>query len=237
MAASASTSAAGPSSFGALLLPGQPVPASGSSGAGTYRRGSYLLSSVVGRARAQTSGGVQGHTSGFIIPSPGSVVLGRITRVTPRQASVSVLVVDGQPVSAGASNGGAMSAGDANRAAGEDPGGADFTGVIRQQDVRATEKDKVKLAECFRPGDIVRAQVISLGDARSYYLSTASNNLGVIYALPAVPYSEDIDDEVDTLVTSHRGTIPPLEPVSWIEMRDPRTGVIEKRKVAKPEGV
>ena len=27
--------------------------------------------------------------------------------------------------------------------------------------------------DCFRPGDVVRAEVISLGDARSYYLSTA----------------------------------------------------------------
>eukprot|EP00967_Tisochrysis_lutea_P014217 scaffold15976_cov17-Tisochrysis_lutea.AAC.4 len=27
--------------------------------------------------------------------------------------------------------------------------------------------------DCFRPGDVVRAEVVSLGDARSYYLSTA----------------------------------------------------------------
>lgn len=36
--------------------------------------------------------------------------------------------------------------------------------------------------DCFRPGDIVRAKVISLGDARSYYLSTADNSLGVVHA-------------------------------------------------------
>jgi hypothetical protein len=35
---------------------------------------------------------------------------------------------------------------------------------------------------CFRPGDLVRAEVISLGDARSYYLSTAKNSLGVVSA-------------------------------------------------------
>jgi exosome complex RNA-binding protein Csl4 len=29
------------------------------------------------------------------------------------------------------------------------------------QDVRATEKDKVKIFESFRPGDIVRAVVVS----------------------------------------------------------------------------
>lgn len=53
---------------------------------------------------------------------------------------------------------------------------------IRTQDVRAVEKDKVKIYNSFRPGDIVRAEVISLGDARSYYLSTAKNELGVIFA-------------------------------------------------------
>ncbi len=52
----------------------------------------------------------------------------------------------------------------------------------RQYDVRDTERDKVVLPECFRPGDIVRARVISLGDARSYMLSTAALDLGVVYA-------------------------------------------------------
>jgi exosome complex component CSL4 len=48
--------------------------------------------------------------------------------------------------------------------------------------VRATEVDKVELAACFRPGDLVRAEVASLGDARSYFLATARNELGVVYA-------------------------------------------------------
>jgi exosome complex RNA-binding protein Csl4 len=37
----------------------------------------------------------------------------------------------------------------------------EWQGVIRVQDVRATEKDKVKIYESFKPGDIVRAQVVS----------------------------------------------------------------------------
>jgi exosome complex component CSL4 len=36
----------------------------------------------------------------------------------------------------------------------------EWQGVIRVQDVRATEKDKVKIHESFKPGDIVRAQVV-----------------------------------------------------------------------------
>ncbi len=39
------------------------------------------------------------------------------------------------------------------------------------------------MGECFRLGDIVKAKVMSLGDARSYYLSTAANELGVVYAV------------------------------------------------------
>jgi exosome complex component CSL4 len=85
---------------------------------------------------------------------------------------------------------------------------------FRVQDVRATERDKVKIYNSFRPGDIVRAQVISLGDARSYYLSTAQNELGVIFAKSVAG---------ETMI-----------PVSWQEMQCPKTKVIEYRKCAKP---
>lgn len=73
-------------------------------------------------------------------PSPNSVVLGHITRLSPTQALLSITVVDGIPL----------------------PDGEDFTGVIRVQDVRATEKDKVKLADCFRGGDVVKGVVASV---------------------------------------------------------------------------
>ena len=55
----------------------------------------------------------------------------------------------------------------------------------RLQDVRATEVDKLDIYDCFRPGDVIKAEVLSLGDARSYYLSTAKNELGVVYAKSA----------------------------------------------------
>ena len=41
---------------------------------------------------------------------------------------------------------------------------------------------QVDLYSCFWPGDIVRAEVLSAGDARSYLLTTAKNELGVIFA-------------------------------------------------------
>ena len=89
----------------------------------------------------------------------------------------------------------------------------DFKGAIRLQDVRATEIDSVVLYDCFRPGDVVVAEVLSLGDARSYHLSTARNELGVVHAR-AVGGG-------------------PMLPASWTTMVDPTTGAVEKRKVAK----
>lgn len=80
--------------------------------------------------------------------------------------------------------------------------------------MRTTEVDSVSIPACFLPGDIVRARVSSLGDARSYHLSTADDTLGVVHARAA-------------------GSGAPLEPVSWCEMRCPVTRAVEKRKVAK----
>lgn len=90
--------------------------------------------------------------------------------------------------------------------------------------MRATEKDKVVLGEVFRVGDIVRAVVISLGDQRDYYLSTAGNEYGVLLAWSAN----------DTGLPGGEGGGRLMEPVSWQEMRDPVSGKKEIRKVAKP---
>ncbi|KAF8740619.1 hypothetical protein AX14_007996 [Amanita brunnescens Koide BX004] len=181
-----------------LVLPGQPVPLVKGPvprlGSGIYARDALLRSSLVGFP----------HYSGPTLaitrvrphpPAPNSVVLGTITRLSPLQATLSIGVVDGIPL----------------------PPGEEFTGVIRTQDVRATEKDRVKIGDCFRGGDVVRGVVISLGDARSYFVTTARNDLGVIFA------------------TSEGGAT--MEPVSWQEMRCVKTGRIEKRKCAKPDGL
>lgn len=100
------------------------------------------------------------------------------------------------------------------------PQQSQFSGQIRSQDVRATEKDKVVVGEAFRVGDIVRAVVISLGDQRDYYLSTAGNEYGVLLAWS----TNDSGQPGGAL----------MEPISWQEMRDPVTGKKETRKVAKP---
>lgn len=59
---------------------------------------------------------------------------------------------------------------------------APLKGIIRREDVRQTEKDRVELSKCFRPNDIVFAKVLSLGDSQSYLLTTAGDELGVVLA-------------------------------------------------------
>ncbi len=73
-----------------------------------------------------------------MLPTVDSIVLCRVTRIQSRQATVAILVV-GETVCAD-----------------------EFQGVIRKEDVRATEKDRVVLGACFVPGDVVRACVVGL---------------------------------------------------------------------------
>jgi exosome complex component CSL4 len=125
-----------------------------------------------------------------VIPSLKSVVIARVTKVNPRFASVLILCVDEKVLS--------------------EP----FQGIIRVTDVRQTQVDQVNMYDCFRPGDIVRAEVISLGTSRSYFLSTARNEYGVIYAKSVVGAT--------------------MIPISWNLMQCPKTKITEPRKVAKP---
>lgn len=253
------------------MLPGQPLSVTSTSksqlelGPGTYSRGDYILSSLVGyESRTPSSSSssalktptstteklsISGVENRFVVPQPDSTVIARVTRVTPRQAYLSILIVDGLPCGSSSSTSSTfVQSGLGNHAAGEGEG-VDFQGVVRSQDVRTTEKDKVKLADCFRPGDIVRATVISLGDARSYYLSTAGNSLGVIYAVSATSASvggggdaeggEGEGGKVTTSVGGAGWNISGNEmiPISWNQMIDPVTGVVENRKCAKPDSL
>lgn len=172
------------------LLPGQPLPAPSSSSSaqrlqassGTYARSTYTLSSLIGQPSfSKTASKKSGPSTTkasihtplaplLRLPEPDSLVLARVTRITSRQAVCSILLVLPDPSSSSSSSAEAagslslsqaLASGAANHAAGEDPAGLDFSGVIRQQDVRLTETDKVKVAECFRVGDLVRARVVS----------------------------------------------------------------------------
>ncbi|KAI8971801.1 hypothetical protein BDF20DRAFT_886519 [Mycotypha africana] len=185
---------------GEAVAPGQRLgyTAEYQQGPGTYERDGLLYASVVGQRFIDqpTSNDqlpvmrVSREKEQSAVPEVGSVITGKVVRIQPLQAVIAIMVVGNIPCK------------------------EDFMGVIRLQDIRATEKDKVKIYNSFRPGDIVKAEVISLGDAKSYYLSTAKNELGVIYA------------------TSLAGAT--MIPISWQEMQCPKTKAIELRKCAKP---
>lgn len=55
-------------------------------------------------------------------------------------------------------------------------------GIIRREDVRLSDIDSLVMRDCYRPGDIVKAIVLSLGGPRQYYLSTAPAECGVRWA-------------------------------------------------------
>jgi exosome complex component CSL4 len=157
------------------------------------------------------------------LPAVESIVLARVTRVQKRQATVSILVVldesepQTQDPSRSASDNDNIASILTSAANPENHTGTDelrFQALIRKEDVRAVEKDRVVMDEMFRIGDIVRGSVISLGDQSFYYITTARNDLGVVMA------------------RSDAGNM--MFPVSWKEMRDPVTGTGEQRKVARP---
>ncbi|KAI4127301.1 MAG: hypothetical protein LQ338_003261 [Usnochroma carphineum] len=213
-----------------LALPGQLLGSSSSyiPGPGTYLRASNIYASLSGRPITTTTsapspssskqpikptltvprlpstssstelGPVSGRVSNTnALPRVGDVVVGKVVRCMVRQVNIAIMVVYN-----GDSGGEGVVCAD------------EVQGVVRREDVRATEKEKVVVAEGFRVGDLVRAVVISLGDQSNYYLSTAKNELGVIMAK-----SEDGNT---------------MYPVSWKEFKDPVTGETETRKVAKP---
>lgn len=154
------------------------------------------------------------------LPAVDSIILGRVTRVQKRQATLSILLVldDLQQSSLD------MTAEDINTliSASSDPANTSvntgddmrFQALIRKEDVRAVEKDRVVMDEMFRVGDIVRASVISMGDQSFFYATTARNELGVIMG------------------RGEGGGM--LVPVSWREMMEVESGRREGRKVAKP---
>lgn len=125
--------------FMTFLLPGQPVPVRAGPlpdvGPGVYLKHGQLRASLAGTLTDQT---LAIHRQRPHPPAPNSLILGTVTRLSPLQAVVAISVVDGIPL----------------------PPGEEFTGVIRTQDIRATEKDKVKIADCFRGGDVVKGLVV-----------------------------------------------------------------------------
>ena len=178
-------------------------------GPGTYSQHGYIYSSLAGEVRLVTrpdsvvSVEVRGGGRDTVVPAQRDIVTVRLLAVNPRFAKVSPEVVF-----------------QLHRlqvhilCVGDTVLPEPFRGLVRKEDVRATEKDRVEMYRSFRPGDIALARVISLGDAQAgYLLTTAENELGVVIA------------------RSEAGAA--MVPVSWSEMQCPVSCVKEGRKVAK----
>jgi len=127
----------------------------------------------------------------------GQKVVGKVIRITPQNATVEIMVAE---------NVGPLRM-------------PYFEGVVRSEDIRSfsvqkkAESQAPLLVDSFRPGDLVACRIISMGDARRYFLTTAETELGVIRA-------------------QRKGVT--MVPVSWKEMECPETGIREPRKCAKP---
>ena len=128
-----------------------------------------------------------------VLPNVRDTVTCRVTRISARLANVEILCVGDRAL--------------------RDP----CAGLVRREDVwpagvSGTAADGMH--RCYRPGDIILAQVLSVGDARAYILSTAAVEHGVVLARSA----EGVR----------------MSPVSWCELECPVTHIREHRKVAKP---
>jgi exosome complex component CSL4 len=122
----------------------------------------------------------------------GQIVVGVVTRITPQMALVDIRI--------------AQHVGTLVKTT--------YEGAIRMEDIRSNATEKVVLGDCFRPNDVVACRIVSLGDSRRYFLSTAETELGVLRA------------------KTTKGV--PMMPISWKEMECPETGIKELRKCAKP---
>mmetsp|Transcript_446 Transcript_446/g.796 ORF Transcript_446/g.796 Transcript_446/m.796 type:complete len:147 (+) Transcript_446:178-618(+) len=115
-------------------------------GRGSHVHGAYVCASLVGTLQvvpadhaapdSRTLVQVLRGSKHTLVPKPGDIVTGKVTKINSRFAAVDILCVGRTGLD------------------------EKFQGIIRQQDVRATEIDKVQIVASFRPGDVVRAQVV-----------------------------------------------------------------------------
>jgi exosome complex component CSL4 len=184
-------------------------------GPGTHIYENNILASIIGtsaiipaanKSSKPTISVPRQSTSINALPLVGSTVLCRVTRVRQRELYASILTVIN-------SSSPALST-DINSYTHLTNDEVQFQAILRKEDIRTHSDPSTTISSSYRVGDIIVAHIISLGDERNYYISTAGNEFGVVVA------------------TSEQGNA--MVPVSWKEMRDVVTGIGEGRKVARP---
>ncbi|XP_012527590.1 exosome complex component CSL4 [Monomorium pharaonis] len=180
-----------------ICVPGQRLCVSDKSnvaGRGTYEQQGYIYSKLAGIVKLVTDEKthtieVHSMTEQSIIPAPGDIVTAVVTVVNQRFCKCSIKCVGDIVLT------------------------RPYRGILRKEDVRVIEKDKIEMYKCYRPGDIILARVMPMTEIHTYQLSTAENELGVVIAH---------SDEGVAMV-----------PISWTQMQCPKSLCKEFRKVAK----
>jgi exosome complex component CSL4 len=159
---------------------------------GTYVKDGVIYSKIVGRALLDLLNkrvSVYPLVSGELVPKASSTVVGQIGNAQSDNVLVRIFRLENKKLS------------------------GEFSGILHISDVSDRYVDSMN--DVCKPGDIVRAKVIS-GKNRIFHLSTNDKNLGILYAF-----------------CSRCGTL--LEPQRY-ELRCPKCGNIENRKMAPDYG-
>lgn len=162
------------------------------SGSGTYVEHGTIYSNTSGRAlldmlNKKVSVYPMVHVAS--VPQAGNTVIGQVSDVRSKMAALRIFKIGKTPLS------------------------GFFTGILHISDTSFGYIET--MFEACKPGDIMRAKVI-INKNRTYHLSTADNNLGVLYAFCS---------RCGHILSSGKQA-----------MRCPECGKIEKRKIASDYG-
>ena len=159
---------------------------------GTYVKDGVIYSKVVGRALLDLLNkrvSVYPLVNGELVPKVSSTVVGQIGNAQSDNVLVKIFKIENKRLS------------------------GEFSGILHISDVSDRYIDSMN--DVCKPGDIVRAKVIS-GKNRIFHLSTNDKNLGIVYAF-----------------CSRCGNL--LEPQRY-ELHCPKCGNTENRKIAPDYG-
>jgi exosome complex component CSL4 len=125
--------------------------------AGTYSKDGVIYSKIIGRALIDLLNkkvSVYPLANEPAVPKPGSVVMGQVGNAQSDNVLVRIFKINEKPIS------------------------GVFSGILHISDV--SDRYINSMTEVCKPGDIIRARVISEKN-QVYHLSTSDRNLGVVF--------------------------------------------------------
>jgi exosome complex component CSL4 len=161
---------------------------------GTYVKDGVIFSKIVGRSLVDLQNrrvSVYPVVAGAVVPKVGTVVIGQIGNAQSDNVLVRIFRIGKKQLT------------------------GNFGGILHVSDVSDRYIDMI--SDAVKPGDIVRAKVISEKN-QIFHLSTNDKNLGIIYAF-----------------CSRDGTLLEQQPQRF-DLKCPKCGNIERRKIAPDYG-